>query len=181
VRGKGKIIKDSSTTDVATTASFCTGDDVLAWLCTDDARRQASRQAGRRPYIRHVQRGIDRVAILAPADIAATCQSAAALHDLIEDTDWTLDDVRAEGFPAEVVDAVDSVTKRDGEDYFDMVRRAAADPVGRWVKLADNLDNADPERAAQLQPDVRARLAHKYAAARSILADHGATDTHSTP
>lgn len=133
------------------------------------------------PYIHHVQRVIDRVADLAPNEIATTCQTAAALHDLIEDTDWTLDDLRAEGFPAEVVDAVDSVTKRDGEDYFDMVRRAAADPVGRWVKLADNLDNADPERAAQLQPDVRARLADKYAAARSILADHGATDTHSTP
>ena len=133
------------------------------------------------PYIHHVQRVIDRVADLAPNEIATTCQTAAALHDLIEDTDWTLDDLRAEGFPAEVVDAVDSVTKRDGEYYFDMVRRAAADPVGRWVKLADNLDNADPERAAQLQPDVRARLADKYAAARSILADHGATDTHSTP
>ena len=133
------------------------------------------------PYIHHIQRVIDRVALLAPAEIATTCQAAAALHDLVEDTDWSLDDLRAEGFPAEVVDAVDSVTKRDGEYYFDMVRRAAADPVGRWVKLADNLDNADPERAAQLQPDVRARLADTYAAARSILADHGATDTHSTP
>ena len=132
------------------------------------------------PYIHHIQRVIDRVALLAPAEIATTCQTAAALHDLVEDTDWSLDDLRAEGFPAEVVDAVDSVTKRDGEDYFDMVRRAASDPVGRWVKLADNLDNADPERAAQLPPDVRARLADKYAAARRILADHGATDTHST-
>ena len=131
------------------------------------------------PYIHHVQRVIDRVALLAPAEIAATCQTAAALHDLIEDTDWTLGDLRAAGFPADVVDAVDSVTKRAGEDYFDMVRCAAADPIGRWVKLADNLDNADPERAAQLPPDVRARLADKYAAARSILADHGATDAGS--
>ena len=128
------------------------------------------------PYIHHVQRVIDRVADLAPNEIATTCQTAAALHDLIEDTDWTLDDLRAEGFPPEVVDAVDSVTKRDGEDYFDMVRRAASDPIGRWVKLADNLDNADPERAAQLPPDVRARLAEKYADARSILGEHGAVE-----
>jgi (p)ppGpp synthase/HD superfamily hydrolase len=132
------------------------------------------------PYIHHVRRVVARVADLAPAEISVECQTAAALHDVVEDSRWTLEDLRAEGFPPEVVDAVDSVTKRDGEDYFDMVRRAAADPVGRWVKLADNLDNADPERAAQLSPDVRARLADKYAAARSILADHGAADPRDT-
>ncbi len=128
------------------------------------------------PCVQHVQRVVDRVADLAPDEISAACQTADALHDLIEDTGWTLDDLRAEGFPPEVVDAVDSVTKRDGEDYFDMVRRAAADPIGRWVKLADNLDNADPERAAQLPPEVRARLADKYADARAILAEHGALE-----
>ena len=48
MRGKGKTIKDSSTTDATTTGSVFTGDDVLAWLGTDDARRQASRLARRR-------------------------------------------------------------------------------------------------------------------------------------
>lgn len=128
------------------------------------------------PYIHHVLRVVDRVGALAPHDLAPSCRTAAALHDLVEDTDWTLDDLRSAGFAPEVVDAVDSVTKRDGEDYFDMVRRAGEDPIGRWVKLADNLDNSDPERAAQLAPDVRDRLAQKYASARRILAEHGAVD-----
>lgn len=126
------------------------------------------------PYIDHVRRVIDRAGWLAPDELAELCRTAAALHDLVEDTDWTLDDLTAQGFDPRVVAAVDSVTKREGEDYFDMVRRSAADPVGRWVKLADNLDNADPERAAQLPDDVRARLAEKYAAARRILAEAGA-------
>lgn len=58
-----------------------------------------------------------------------------------------------------------------------MIRRAAADPVGRWVRLADNLDNldnSDPERAKNLPPDVRDRLALPYQRARDILAPHGA-------
>lgn len=48
VREKGKIIKDSSTTDTTSSGASFTGDDVLAWLGTDDARRQASRLARRR-------------------------------------------------------------------------------------------------------------------------------------
>lgn len=48
MRGKGKIIKDSNTTDATSNGASFTGDDVLAWLGTDDARRQASRLARRR-------------------------------------------------------------------------------------------------------------------------------------
>ncbi len=132
------------------------------------------------PYMQHVQRVVGRVAVLAPDGIAVECQVAAALHDVVEDSPVTFDGLRSEGFSQEVVDAVDSVTKRTGEDYFDMVRRAASNPIGRWVKLADNLDNADPERAANLPPEVRARLADKYAQARRILAEHGAADTRET-
>ena len=132
------------------------------------------------PYMEHIRRVVDRVAVLAPTEISVECQVAAALHDAVEDTPVTLEGLRSEGFSQEVVDAVDSVTKRTGEDYFDMVRRAASNPIGRWVKLADNLDNADPERAADLPPEVRARLADKYAQARRILAEHGAADTRDT-
>ena len=48
MRGKGKIIKHSTTTDATSSGASFTGDDVLAWLGTDDARRQASRLARRR-------------------------------------------------------------------------------------------------------------------------------------
>ena len=73
----------------------------------------------------------------------------AILHDVCEDCPgWTLDRLRREGFSDLIIDALQSVTKRDGEDYEDFVRRAAANPIGRRVKLADLHDNSDLSRIA---------------------------------
>lgn len=58
------------------------------------------------------------------------------LHDCVEDGDLDIDDLRHE-FSPEVVAGVDAVTRRPDEPYADLIERAAADPVGRWVKLAD--------------------------------------------
>jgi (p)ppGpp synthase/HD superfamily hydrolase len=74
----------------------------------------------------------------------------AVLHDVCEDCPgWTFDRLRAEGFSEPVLAALDSVTKRDGETYEDFVRRAAADPIGRAVKLADLQDNCDLSRISK--------------------------------
>jgi len=129
------------------------------------------------PYLLHVCRVVERVTRLAPPDLAHLGRIAAALHDTVEDADvpWTFDDMADAGFAPDVVSAVDAVTKRVGEGYDEMIRRAAQDPVGRWVKLADNLDNSDPERARELDPATSERLAAKYAGARQILAKHGAS------
>jgi len=70
----------------------------------------------------------------------------AVLHDVVEDCDVTLEMLRAEGFSEQVVDAIDSVTKRSGESYDDFVMRAASNPTGRRVKLADLQDNSDLTR-----------------------------------
>ncbi len=94
---------------------------------------------------------------------------AGLLHDVAEDTPITLDELRRLGYPENVVSAVDSVTRRDGEDYYDMVRRAAADPLGRLVKIADNAHNADEERLGALPERSAEWLRRKYAKAREIL------------
>ena len=96
------------------------------------------------------------------------------LHDVVEDSDITLDNLRMHGYPEEVISAVDSVTKRPGEKYLDAVRRAAADPIGRLVKLADNTHNGDPARQRLLDEPTRERLTRKYAEARAILEEAGA-------
>ena len=70
----------------------------------------------------------------------------AVLHDVVEDTTITLDMLLAEGFPREVVRAVDALTKRSGETYEAFVARAAMDPIGRSVKLADLAENSDLTR-----------------------------------
>lgn len=73
----------------------------------------------------------------------------AVLHDVCEDCPgWTFERLRGEGFPDHVLTALASVTKRDGESYDAFVRRAAADPIGRRVKLADLRDNSDLTRIA---------------------------------
>lgn len=73
---------------------------------------------------------------------------AAVLHDVVEDTPWTLDALRVEGFSEAVLSAVESVTHRDGESYEEFVDRAGRHPIGRRVKLADLADNCDLQRIA---------------------------------
>ena len=73
----------------------------------------------------------------------------AVLHDVCEDCPgWTFDRLRKEGFADHVIVALQSVTKREGEIYEDFVLRAAVNPIGRRVKLADLRDNCDLSRIA---------------------------------
>ena len=91
------------------------------------------------PYILHPIRVMLRVTSIEE-------QMTAVLHDIVEDTTITLDMLLAEGFPIEVVRAVDALTKRSGETYEAFVARAAMDPIGRSVKLADLAENSDLTR-----------------------------------
>lgn len=68
-------------------------------------------------------------------------QTVAVLHDVVEDTDVTLDDLRS--FGTEVVDAVDALTRRKDEVYMDFVHRAAKNPRAKRVKIQDIYDNLD--------------------------------------
>ena len=108
-----------------------------------------------------------------PMRVAMRCASddekiVALLHDTIEDTDVTAEYLLAEGFPQYIVDAILSVTKREGENYNDFVARAAQNPIGRVVKLHDIEDNLDVFRLDAVTPDMAARFT-KYLAARQFL------------
>lgn len=97
------------------------------------------------PYIFHPLRIMARMT-------SPPAMMAALLHDVVEDSAgaWTLDRLRQEGFPDDVVSAVDAVTFRAGESYDDFVQRATAHPIGREVKLADLEDNMDIRRLPTL-------------------------------
>jgi (p)ppGpp synthase/HD superfamily hydrolase len=71
---------------------------------------------------------------------------AAVLHDVVVDTEVTLEDLRTKGFPAGVVEAVEALTRRDDEPYPDFIKRARSNEIARRVKIADILDNTNPER-----------------------------------
>ena len=85
----------------------------------------------------------------------------AVLHDVVEDTPWTMEQLRAEGFSDRVLDALDRVTQREGEPYDEFVERSAANPVSRAVKIADIEDNMDIRRLDAVTPRAAERL-EKY-------------------
>ncbi|MGD9478795.1 HD domain-containing protein [Shinella sp. G-2] len=88
-----------------------------------------------RSYFEHCRR-------VAAAVADDTGKIVAYLHDVVEKgTGWTLDRLREEGFPPDVVGAVDAMTSRADEEWEVFVRRAASNPVANPVKRADLEDN----------------------------------------
>jgi (p)ppGpp synthase/HD superfamily hydrolase len=95
---------------------------------------------------------------------------AALLHDVVEDSEWTLERLREEGFPAPVLEAVELVTRRESDSYEEFVARCAAHPVARAVKLADLLDNMDLTRLQELDDRAVERLRRYLKAYRFLTA-----------
>lgn len=80
------------------------------------------------------------------------------LHDVIEDSAWTLDDLRDEGFDERLVNAVDSLSRREGESYDDFIERIARNPLAVRVKRADLTDNMNLKRLVAIDADDATRL-----------------------
>ena len=76
---------------------------------------------------------------------------AAILHDVVEDTPVTLENLRNAGYPKPVLEAIDCLTRRKGESYEDFIRRIKPNPIARKVKLADLEDNMDLSRISSPQ------------------------------
>ena len=93
---------------------------------------------------------------------------AALLHDVVEDADVTLDDLRAQGMPPAVVFAVQLLTRAPETDYFEYVRALKPNAVAREVKLADLAHNMDLSRLERVAGEDLERN-RRYAMARAIL------------
>lgn len=95
--------------------------------------------------------------------------TAALLHDVVEDTDVTLEDLKAAGFPGEVLVAVELLTrKKDGTPYLDYVRRLKENPVAAAVKMADLMHNSDASRLDKVTKADKERM-KRYREAAEIL------------
>ena len=81
---------------------------------------------------------------------------------------WTFERLRGEGFSEEILAALDLVTKREGETYEEFALRAAINPIGRRVKLADLRDNSDLARIANPSVKDHQRIA-KYVRAMELI------------
>ena len=89
----------------------------------------------------------------------------AVLHDVVEDTTVTLDDLIAANCPTPVVEALAAISKRTGEDQETYLARVAANPIALAVKRADIADNMSPDRLARLDAATQERLRAKYTSA----------------
>lgn len=116
---------------------------------------------GGSPYILHALRVMLKVDSLEERIVAV-------LHDVVEDCDISLDELREEGFSEAVLAAVDALTRRSGETYEDFIARVAQNPIGRVVKLADLEENSDLSRIAQPGWDDLERV-EKYRRAIGML------------
>jgi (p)ppGpp synthase/HD superfamily hydrolase len=96
---------------------------------------------GGKPYIDHPMAVMRMVS---PGN--QKTMTAAVLHDVIEDSDLTLQSLMTLQFHPDVIEAVDALTKRPGETRLQAAHRAKADPIARVVKIADVLHNLDIRR-----------------------------------
>lgn len=97
-----------------------------------------------------------------------TAMIVAVLHDVVEDTDWTLKSLRTRGFSEEVLTAIDCVTNRSGESYEKFIERVRTNRIAREVKIADLEDNMNLRRIGEIKPKDLERLA-KYHRAWLLL------------
>lgn len=107
-------------------------------IATEAHEGQSSKTGG--PFIDHVRRVAEGVS-------GDEEKLVAWLHDVVEKgPGWTFERLREEGFSEPVIDAVDAMSKRDGEEYFSFVRRSIRNPLARPVKRADLTDNLSQMR-----------------------------------
>lgn len=112
---------------------------------------------GGEPYIVH------------PARVAARMKhdehkTVAWLHDVVEDTEWTLDQLFLEGFSDSTLVSLNAITHRDGESYANYLRRISNDYTAIIVKIADLTDNL-----LDLDGEKNRQRREKYEVARLFL------------
>lgn len=133
-------------------------------LAEERHRGQVDKAGG--PYVEH-PRAVARITAAWGGSLEQ--QLAALLHDIVEDTDCTLEDLRELGVSEPVLVLVDALSRRTGESLEDYLTRVLAVPDAVLVKRADLAHNSDPDRLAKLAPADRVRLEAKYARVRQIL------------
>ena len=119
---------------------------------------QGQLDKGGKPYILHAGRVMEK------------CETekekiTAILPDVMEDTPYTLDDLRKEGFSEEILVALLCLTRREGEDYMRYIERVCKNPLAVRVKYADLEDNMDLRRIPEPTEGDFARL-EKYKRAK---------------
>lgn len=140
-----------------------------AWSIAYNAHKGQVDKAGKDYFEAHVKDVHERVEYIfdkdSPYDLTAI---VALLHDIVEDTDWTIERLRDEGFPEDVLTILDCVTKREDEDYGHFIERIKPNRYARAVKIADLESNMDIKRLNEITDEDVERL-RKYLKAYKYL------------
>jgi|LakMenE18May11ns_1017448.scaffolds.fasta_scaffold9550961_2 (p)ppGpp synthase/HD superfamily hydrolase len=118
---------------------------------------------GGNPYILHCLHVMEAV-----SDLGEEAMIAAVLHDLVEDTEWTFEDVKYEGFSPEVISIITLLTHSKHGDYMEYVRKLSVSETARAIKMADLRHNSDINRMKGLTEKDFDRL-KKYHEAYAFL------------
>ncbi|MFT8642848.1 hypothetical protein [Gluconacetobacter sp.] len=102
-------------------------------------------------------------------------QVVAVLHDVVEDSAWSLDELTAYGLTPVQAVALDALTRRSGETYEQFITRAGKNSIGQAVKILDLRDNMDLSRIPHPSAADRRRI-EKYQRALTALVDNGSGD-----
>jgi len=122
---------------------------------------QGQKDKAGHPYILHPLRLMLRME-------SEAAMIAAVLHDVVEDTDVTIDHLREAGFSEEVLQAVECLTHRDGESYDAFITRVQISPIACQVKIADLEDNMNIKRIGAMTPKDLARIEKYHRAWRAL-------------
>ena len=131
-------------------------------LCFDAHKEQVDKAGA--PYVFHPFHLAEQMR----DELTTVC---ALLHDVVEDTDITLDDIAASGFPPEVIEALSLLTHDDSVEYMDYVRAIAENPIARRVKIADLKHNSDLSRLDAADQNAQERV-KKYKRAIKLLKEY---------
>ena len=101
------------------------------------------------------------------SEIAVVC---ALLHDVVEDTPLSLQDIAEMGFPREAVEVLALLTHEEGVPYMEYVQKIKHNPIARQVKIADLQHNSDLTRLDTVDEWAQRRTA-KYSEALRILTE----------
>lgn len=128
-------------------------------LCFEAHKKQVDKSG--MPYVFH------------PFHLAEQMQTeettvVALLHDLVEDTDYTIEDLVSMGFSKNMTDAIALMTHADDVTYMDYVRKIKNNPIAKVVKLADLKHNSDLTRLDVVDEKALKRK-EKYLKAIKIL------------
>ena len=129
-------------------------EDIVAFMLK---KHEGQKDKSGQPYIRH------------PMFVSSNCKTyeakvVALLHDVLEDTDATVEDLKKLGLGQKEIDAIVLLTKPEKEDYMHYVKRVAKDPIAREVKMCDLTHNMDLSRLEVVtEKDIRRTERYKQA------------------